>query len=136
KRFRRGVGLYRFGQPDRALSQWRSEMIELRGLDKPQIRLRAARSDDAPLGLARVEELVLGRVITTKDHPVLPVTEVADHLQVGAAGRDPGRTRGAETAWESPKRAVHRHQQIVFADVANARPFGVPAVSAVVAMTR
>ena len=41
-----------------------------------------------------------------------------------------------EVLREAPEHAVHGHQPVGLADVADARPFGVPAVRAVVAVAR
>src|SRR5207244_2071952 len=69
-----------------------------------------------------------------EDEAVLPAREVADNFEIGAAWDDAGGVLRGEGAREFPEHAVHRHEQIGFTDVANAGPFGIPAVRAIVAV--
>ena len=101
---------------------------------EPQIRLRLAHAVDAAFDFAFVEKLRLRRIIAAEDEAIIPAAEVADHLHVGAADTDAVCIGSGEGAREAPESAVHGHEQIVFANVTNARPFGVPAVGTVVAV--
>ena len=130
----RYVGFHRLVKPHRAAPDGRAKLVEPRRLGEPQVRLRSAGADDFALGLAFVEELALRRVIAAEDELIIPAAEVADDLQVVRARREAGGISGAEGLGELPERAVHGHEELAAADLADARPLGVPAVRAVVAV--
>ena len=136
KRIGDGAGLDRLVAPHRAASGRRAEPVETGRGDEPQVRLRLARAGELALGAALVEELGLGGVVAAEDDAIVPAAEIADHFQVGRARRDAAAPLARERLREPPERAVHRHQRVALADVADARPLGVPAVGAVVAVAR
>ena len=121
-------------QPDRTAANHRAELVEAGGLDEPKVRLRPPGTGQVSLGLALVEEFAPGGVIAAEHQAVAPARKVADHLQVVAARPDAGAGGRREGFGKAPEGAVHGHQQRTFADVADARPLGVPAVGAVVAV--
>ena len=95
------------------------------------------RARQRPLGGALVKKLGLRGVVATKHQAILPAGEVADDLEVVGAWRDARGVFGGEARGEGPERTVHRHEALAgFADVADARPFGIPAVGAIVGVAR
>ena len=146
-REQKGIGSFssrhRITQPDRAAGERGAEPVGSLGVGEPEIGLRLAGAFDAALDLAFVEELGLGRVIATEDEAALafpararlPAAEVTDDFEIRGARADAGGVRGTEGLRETPEHPVHGHEQVAFADLADARPLGVPAVRAVVAVT-
>ena len=89
---------------------------------------------EVALGAALVEEFAFSGVVAAEDDLVAPAGEVADDLEVIGAWGEAGGVGGVEIFREAPEGAMHRHEQIGFADVADAGPLGVPTVRAVVRM--
>ena len=121
-------------EPHGAAADDGAEAVELRGFDEPEVGLRLAGGGEGALGFAFVEELALRGVVAAEDEAVAPAGEVADNFEVIGTWRQAGGVGGVEVFREAPERAVHRHEQIGFTDVADAGPLGVPAVGAVVAV--
>ena len=130
-----GLRLDVLPQPDRASPDRRPEIVQsLRG-DKPKIRVRLQRRRVFCLERPGVDELRLGRVVAAEHDAVVPPAEIADHLEIIRAGRDPGGVFPGKGRRKPPEGAVHGGQQVLLADLADARPLGIPPVGAVVAMT-
>jgi hypothetical protein len=129
----RGVGGDVFRFPNHTATDFRTEGIDLIRFHKPEIGLRLCGGDFA-FGFTLVKEFGFGCVITTEDHVIAPAGEVADDFQIVRARRNTGGIGAAECFRKTPQAAMHRHEEIVFADLADARPFGIPTVSAVIGM--
>ena len=127
------AGFRGFVHPHAAPAEGRAELVRRVERGEPEVGLRLAGAGERALGGTLVEELRFGGVVATEDEATLPRREVADDLEVGGARRDAGGLLGREVRGELPEEPVHGHQARAFlADVADARPFGVPAVCAVV----
>ena len=129
------AGLDRFIGPDAAAADGRTELVGRVERREPEVGLRLAGTGERAFRGTLVEEFGFSGVVATEDEAALPGREVADDLEVGGARRDAGGMLGREVRGEFPEESVHGHQAGAFlADVADARPFGVPAVRAVVRM--
>lgn len=106
-----GLGRYGILEPNAAARENRPEVVELIRGEEPKVGLRL-RWRDFSFGATLVEELILGGIVTTQDDAIVPAAEVADHFQVGAAGCDAGGVCGGEVLGESPKHAMHGHEEI------------------------
>lgn len=111
-------------------------MVQLGGLDEDEIGLRLPWSRDLALHPAGVQKLALRRVVAPEDEAIIPPAEIADDLQVARPRGEAGALAGREVFRKPPEHAVHCHQQILLADLADARPFDVPTVGAVVSVAR
>ena len=119
-------------QPDRAAADGRAEAVEARGIDEPEVGVGLHRGAARRFKGTVVQELFLRRVVAAEDHAVVPAREVADHFEVIGTRGDAGGTLEREGGRKAPEGAVHGGQQILLADLADARPLGVPAVRAVI----
>ena len=102
--------LHRILQPNRPTTHHRSELINLIGCHKPQIRLGLAWPGKLSFGLSDVEKFLVRRVITAKDNPILPARKVTDHFQEVASWQNARAAGRRETLGKTPERPMHRQQ--------------------------
>ena len=74
--------------PNGTASRNGSEMIQHRGVDEPEIGVADVRCCERAFSFALVQELTLGRVITSQNDAILPAAKVADDFQVSAPRTD------------------------------------------------
>ncbi len=91
----------------------------------------AGRGDGA-FRFARAEEGAFRRDVAAEDDAPIPGAKIAGDAKVGRAWGQAGGVGAGEGSGKAPETSVHGHEQVVFADVADARPLGMPAVRAVV----
>ena len=130
---RRHAGLDGFVDPDAAAADGRPELVGFVEGSEPEVRLRLAGAGERALGGTLIEEFGFRGVVAAEDEAVLPAREVADDLEVGGARRNASRVFRREAGGEFPKEAMHGHQaRAFFADVADTRPLGIPAMRTVI----
>ncbi len=96
-----------------------------------------SRPTNVALDFSLIQKLLLRRVVAAEHQAVVPAGEVPDDFQVGRARTDARCVLGGESLGEFPEHPVHGHKIIrltLGTHVADAGPFCVPAVGAIVAV--